>query len=297
MAWRGVHISRSARLSVRHRQLVLAGEEGEISLPLEDIAWLVLDTPQVTITGGALSALTEAGVVMIVPDATHHPAGILLPFHRHYAQAHVAYLQVGIGLPLRKRMWQVLVVAKIRNQAGLLDQLDRPAAKALSAMAARVVSGDPDNIEAQAARAYWSALFRGFARGDGEDRRNALLNYGYAILRAAIARACAASGLLPAFGIHHASKTNGFNLADDLIEPFRPFVDLAAHERAEAEDGAPSLEDRRHMAAVLNRTVGFGTDRMTILAATEAVGMSAVRAMEHNSAALLVTPAWADGAP
>ena len=140
MAWRGVHISRPARLSFRDGQLIVAQEDGEVFLAIEDIAWLVLDTPQTSVTGALLSALAGRGVAMIVPDAKHHPAGVLLPFHQHHAQAHVAHMQVGIGLPLKKRLWQALVVAKIGNQAALLDRLDRPRAKALSAMAGRVGS-------------------------------------------------------------------------------------------------------------------------------------------------------------
>ncbi|GGB05447.1 CRISPR-associated endonuclease Cas1 [Brucella endophytica] len=294
MAWRGVHISQPSRLTFRDRQLVVAQDDGEVSLAIEDIAWLVLDTPQVSVSGSLLSAFAEGGIAMIVPDSKHHPAGVLLPFHQHHVQAHIAHLQIGISQPLKKRLWQALVVAKIRNQATLLAHLGRPREKTLLAMAERVGSGDPDNIEAQAARSYWPDLFSGFTRGNETDRRNALLNYGYAVIRAALARACTASGLLPAFGVHHASRSNAFNLVDDLIEPFRPFVDLAVHERAqECENKELTVEDRRFMAAILNRSAAIGPERMTILAATEAVAMSMVRAMEHNSAALLQTPGWA----
>lgn len=291
MAWRGVHISQPARLKHRDRQLVVAQDDGEVSLAVEDIAWLILDTPQVSITGSLLSALAENGVAMIVPDAKHHPAGVLLPFHQHHAQAHIAHAQVAISQPLKKRLWQTLVVAKIRNQAALLEQLGRSQGQALAAMAGRVGSGDPDNMEAQAARAYWSGLFSDFTRANEDDRRNALLNYGYAVVRAAIARACVASGLLPAFGVHHASRTNAFNLIDDLIEPFRPFVDRMAHDRAlECAGDALSIDDRRWMATILNANAVIGQERMTVLAATEAVAMSMVRAVEHGSAALLSTP-------
>lgn len=292
MAWRGVHISEPARLRHRDRQLVVTQDDGEVLLAVEDIACLILDTPQVSLTGSLLSALVESGVTMIVPDGRHHPAGILLPFHRHHAQAHVAHAQIAMSGPLKKRLWQALVIAKIRNQATLLRDLGREQRKPLEAMAARVGSGDPDNIEAQAARLYWSGLFQGFTRGNEDDRRNALLNYGYAVARAALARACVASGLLPAFGIHHASKTNAFNLVDDLLEPFRPFVDRRAAGRArEHEAESLDVEDRRHMAAILNDTVALGHERMTLLAATEAVAASLVRAIETGSAALLATPA------
>jgi CRISP-associated protein Cas1 len=291
MAWRGVHISQPARLKYRDKQLVVDQDESSVSLAVEDIAWLILDTPQVSLTGSLLSALAGAGVAMIVPDDKHHPSGVLLPFHQHHAQAHIAHAQVGMSLPLKKRMWQNIVVAKISNQAALLDALGRERGTALRAMAGRVGSGDPDNIEAQAARAYWSALFAKFTRADESDRRNSLLNYGYAVVRAAIARACVASGLLPAFGLHHASKVNAFNLVDDLIEPFRPFVDKCAQARAEETEGDTlTVDDRRHMANILNDSAMMGAERMTLLAATEATAMSLVRAIEHSSAALLSLP-------
>ncbi|UYH51633.1 type II CRISPR-associated endonuclease Cas1 [Candidatus Kirkpatrickella diaphorinae] len=294
MAWRGVHISQPARLNFRDNQLIVAQDDGEVSLAIEDVAWLILDTPQVSVTGTLLSALAEAGVAMIVPDGRHHPAGVLLSFHQHHAQAHIAQTQINISQPLKKRLWQNLVVAKIRNQAGLLSQLEGRYAEALFSMAERVHSGDPDNLEAQAARIYWSDLFTDFTRGNETDRRNALLNYGYAVVRAAIARACVASGLLPAFGVHHASRTNAFNLIDDLIEPFRPFVDKMARERVpEGDRDEMTVEDRRFMSGVLTKTAVIGKEKMTILAATEHVAMAMVRAMEFNSAALLQVPQWA----
>ncbi len=244
-----------------------------------------------TITGALLSALAENGVAMIVPDARHHPAGMLLSFHQHHLQSAVAHSQIGMSLPLKKRLWQKLVVAKIENQAAVLRAIGSDEAKALSAMAGRVGSGDPDNLEAQAARAYWPYIFAGFKR-HYEDRRNGLLNYGYAVVRAALARACAASGLLPAFGLHHCSRANAFNLVDDLLEPFRPSVDRMARSRAAEEDGETlSLDDRRHMAGILGESVSIGDERLTVLAATESVAASLVRAIDQGSAALLHTPA------
>jgi CRISPR-associated protein Cas1 len=292
MAWRGLHVSSPGRLSNRRSQIVFAPEEGEgVSFPVEDVAWIILDTPQVTLTGSLLSALAENGVALIVPDAKHHPAGMLLSFHQHHLQSGIAHSQIAASQPLKKRLWQKLVVAKIENQAAVLRAIGSDEAQALSAMAGRVGSGDPDNLEAQAARAYWPRLFDGFKRHH-EDRRNGLLNYGYAVVRAALARACAASGLLPAFGFHHCSRANAFNLVDDLLEPFRPCVDRLARRRAqEVEQDELDVEDRRHMAGILNESVSLGEERMTVLAATEAVAASLVRAIDGASAPLLQTPA------
>lgn len=298
MAWRGLHISNPARLTHRSRQLVVdlendaAGNRGEsLTFPIEDIAWIILDTPQVSISGSLLSALVENGVAMVVPDGKHHPAGMLMSFHQHHAQAAIGHAQIAMTEPLKKRLWQKLVRAKIENQAAVLRSIGSEHAIALSSMAGRVGSGDPGNLEAQAARAYWPRLFEGFRRHE-EDRRNGLLNYGYAVVRAALARACAAAGLLPAFGIHHRSRTNPFNLVDDLIEPFRPVVDRMARIRATSEQRDElNIEDRRHMAGILSETVSIGEERITILAATEAVAESLIRAIDGNNAALLYTPA------
>lgn len=298
MAWRGLHISNPARLTHRNRQIVvdpeydgLDGVREVLTFPVEDIAWIILDTQQVSVSGSLLSALAENGVAMVVPDAKHHPAGMLLSFHQHHAQAAIAHSQIAMSQPLKKRLWQKVVCAKIENQAAVLRGIGSDHATALSAMAGRVGSGDPDNLEAQAARAYWQRLFEGFRRHD-EDRRNGLLNYGYAVVRAALARACAASGLLPAFGIHHRSRTNPFNLVDDLIEPFRPVVDRMARMRATAEERDElDVEDRRHMAGILSENISIGEERMSMLAATEAVAASLVRAIDGGNAALLHTPA------
>jgi CRISP-associated protein Cas1 len=291
MAWRGVHVSRPARLSFRDRQLIVDQDEASVSLPLEDIAWLVLDTPQISLTCALLSALSDAGVALIVPDAKHHPSGVLLPFHRHHAQAAIAHAQIDMSPHLKKRLWQHLVVSKIENQAAVLAALDMSDAKPLKALATLVSTGDPENVEARAARLYWSKLFANFRRQDETDRRNGLLNYGYAVVRAAIARACVANGLIPAFGLHHASKTNAFNLVDDLIEPFRPLVDTCAWTQEKAREVQElTVEDRRVMADVLNNNCRIGKERLTILAATEIVTASLVAAIEHNSAALVKLP-------
>jgi CRISPR-associated protein Cas1 len=298
MAWRGLHISNPARLSHRSRQIVVDpendgpdGHREALTFPVEDIAWIILDTPQVSVSGSLLSALAENGVAMVVLDARHHPAGMLMSFHQHHAQAAIAHSQIAMSQPLKKRLWQKLVCAKIENQAAVLRGIGSDHATALSAMAGRVASGDPDNLEAQAARAYWQRLFEGFRRHE-EDRRNGLLNYGYAVVRAALARACAASGLLPAFGIHHRSRTNPFNLVDDLIEPFRPVVDRMARSRAANEERDElDVEDRRHMAGILSENISIGDERMTMLTATEAVTASLVRAIDGGNAALLNTPA------
>jgi CRISPR-associated protein Cas1 len=156
-----------------------------------------------------------------------------------------------------------------------------------------VGSGDPDNTEARAARTYWPRLFIEFIREDGTDKRNALLNYGYAIVRSAVARALVAAGLVPAFGLNHASITNAFNLADDMVEPFRPFVDQqvwAMTEKGIVRKGETTVEERRTLASILTKTAVFGAETVSLLTATEQAAESLVRAMQTNSAAVLQMP-------
>ena len=227
MAWRGLHISKSARLNLADGQIVIAQDDGEVRLPLEDIGWIVLDAPHATLTSTLLSACMDAGIALIATDATHTPSGVLMPFHRHYRQGGIAIAQAEMALPLKKRLWQAIVKTKILNQAASLDRTERTGGEGLRAMSRLVGSGDPDNVEARAAREYWGCLFESFRRDDDGDTRNMMLNYGYAVIRSGVARALVAAGLVPALGVNHASATNAFNLADDLVEPFRPFVDVA----------------------------------------------------------------------
>jgi len=293
MAWRGLHITQASRLSLADGQMVIEQADGPVRLPLEDIGWVVIDTPQATLTTALLSACMSNGLAVITTDAQHTPSGILLPFHSHYRQGAVAALQCSISAPLRKRLWQSVVQAKIENQAQALAQCGGDG-QALLAMAARVGSGDPANVEARAARAYWGALFPAFRREDGTDRRNMLLNYGYAVIRACVARALVGTGLLPAFGINHASASNAFNLADDMVEPFRPAVDLAVHalsKGGQRRDGEPEKADRQKLAALPLQPIRMAKETMSILAASEAMAESLVRAMETRKREALMLPA------
>jgi CRISPR-associated protein Cas1 len=258
------------------------------------VAYLVLDVPHATLTSTLLSACMAAGIPIVATDERHIPNGVMLPFHIHHRQAAVAARQITASEPFRKRCWQRIVAAKIANQAAHLETRVPDAGGALAAMARRVGSGDPENVEARAARAYWSALFDGFIRGNPEDLRNKLLNYGYAVVRAGVARALVAHGFLPCLGLHHASQTNAFNLADDLVEPLRPFVDALAWQRADGRDPAGDLdiEDRRAMAGVLTDTCEIETGRQSLLHASETMAASLLRAVEGASPALLQLPVF-----
>lgn len=204
------------------------------SIPCEDIGLVVVDHPAVSYSHAALARLVEHGAAVLICGRDHLPAGMLLPLSEHSQIVWRMDEQLSAGRPLRKRLWQQIVVAKIRAQAAILPA-DAPERQKLLTLAREVRSGDPANVEAQAAKIYWSVWLgpgRPFRRDPDADDLNALLNYGYAVLRAGVARAIVAAGLHPALGIHHANRANAFCLADDLLEPLRPLVDACVRELA-----------------------------------------------------------------
>lgn len=241
MIKRTIEISQQpAHLAVRHDQLLIQPhdqpEGGGTSIPCEDIGVVLVDQPRCTYSHTALEKIVATGGVLIVCGRDHLPAGVLLPLADHSQvrwriREQIRALQ---RKPLCKRLWRQIVQAKIVAQAANLNPAS-PEARRLGAMVSEVRSGDPTNVEAQAARRYWSAWAPPIDDGgafrrdvDGKDPLNAMLNYGYAVMRAAVARALVAAGLLPALGIHHTSRANDFALADDLVEPLRPSVDARA---------------------------------------------------------------------
>lgn len=232
MIKRTIEISREpAHLAVRNAQLQLK-RDGEVvgQTPCEDLGVVVVDHPQSTYSHHALVTLADAGATVVLCGRDHLPAAVVLPLADH---THVVWRladQIAASKPLKKRLWAQLVVAKVRAQATNLDP-GTPAHKKLNALAAEVRSGDPNNIEAQAAKLYWANWLLDqeeadpFRRDPRANGLNGFLNYGYAILRAAVGRALVAAGLEPRLGLHHCGRGNAFCLADDLMEPFRPMVD------------------------------------------------------------------------
>lgn len=247
----------AAKLRVRNEllEIDIAGSVVE-TVPLCDLAVLIVAHRQVTFTQAVLCGLARAGAAFISCDEKLQPAAMMLPLEGHYAQTERFLRQAAISGPRRKRMWQAIVKAKVVTQGRLLVSV-RGTDFGLIPMAARVQSGDPSNVEAQAARRYWLSLFcdPAFRRGDDEDVRNHLLNYGYAVVRAAANRALCASGLHPSFGLHHSNRHNPFVLADDLMEPFRPCVDAVVERlcRDERPSVVGALEKQRLIEAVTSR--------------------------------------------
>ncbi|MCU7906778.1 MAG: type II CRISPR-associated endonuclease Cas1 [Candidatus Thiodiazotropha sp. (ex Epidulcina cf. delphinae)] len=251
MAWRSVMVTRPSYLKLKQEALKVEQEDGEVSVPLEDISVLLLDNPRITLTTQLLSACAERQIAVITVGADHHPNGVLLPHLPHSRALKVMNKQLAMAQPQRKRLWQGLVRRKIRNQGGVLRHYgDERTGKRLTAMADEVKSGDSRNAEAQASRLYFPALF-GLGFGRKQKRfHNAALNYGYAVIRAALSRNLVSYGFITAIGLHHRNEQNSFNLADDFIEPFRPLLDaylLKQFPDEESEGLTPS-----HKAALVN---------------------------------------------
>ena len=242
--------SNPAYLSLRDGQLVIKLPEversenltddfkkaTEVTRPIEDLGVVVLDHKQITITQGALEAMLENNCAVITCDSSHLPVGLLLPLVGNTTQNERFRDQLDASLPLRKQLWQQTIQYKIRNQAAILSQCSDAETRCMQVWANDVRSGDPDNLEARAAVYYWKSLFGhipGFIRDREGIAPNNLLNYGYAILRAVVARSLVASGLLPTLGIHHHNRYNAYCLADDIMEPFRPYVDRLVYDITE----------------------------------------------------------------
>lgn len=229
-------------LSLRNAQLVIKlpeivkneslpdtfKQQSEIMKPIEDIGVVVLDNKQITITSGVLEALLENNSAVITCDSRSMPVGLMLPLYGNTTQNERFRNQLDASVPLKKQLWQQTIKMKINNQASVLQVCKNEEIKCMRVWADNVKSGDPENLEARAAAYYWRGMFADivdFTREREGIPPNNLLNYGYAILRAVVARALVISGLLPTLGIHHHNRYNAYCLADDIMEPYRPYVD------------------------------------------------------------------------
>ncbi len=230
MIKRTLCFSNPAYLSLANGQLVikLTNEEPSrtVTAPIEDIGVVLLDHQQISITHGALSALADNNVAVITCNAKHMPSGLLMPLEGNTLQSERFACQINASLPLKKQLWQQTVTQKILNQAAVLKELRGSEVRCMEVWARQVKSGDTDNLEGRAAAYYWDNMFdQKWTRGQDGDWPNALFNYGYAVLRALVARALVGSGMLPTLGIHHHNRYNAYCLADDIMEPYRPYID------------------------------------------------------------------------
>lgn len=261
-----LYFGNPAYLSLRMRQMVIKlpevernselpermKQESEVTKAVEDIGIVILDNKRITITQGLLEVLLENNCAVITCDSRSMPVGLMLPLYGNSTQNERFREQLDSSLPLRKQLWQQTIKAKIDNQACVLNKCTGITVKVMERWSADVRSGDPDNIEGRAAAYYWKNLFSripaisGFTRDRNGMSPNNLLNYGYAILRAIVARGLVSSGLLPTLGIHHHNRYNAYCLADDIMEPYRPYVDELVFSLVQ-EFGCDSIELNKDM--------------------------------------------------
>ena len=292
MAWRVVAIENPARLSLRDNQLVIA-QDVEATLPIEDLDTLVLDSYGITTTANLLTALATKSTTTVICDEKHLPASVLLPYSQHSRQAKVSRQQLAMSQPLKKQLWQHVVEQKIVNQADVLRMVGLDD-MSIRKHASDVKSGDTSNRESIAARIYFDQLL------DDATRRkpiwhNAALNYGYAIVRSHIARHIAARGLVASQGIFHHNELNSFNLADDLIEPYRAAVDLYVLEKVAPlhvgdRDASLTKHDRQLIIDILNYYVIIQNKRFTLKHAVEKTVESFIESMGAKEASKLLLP-------
>lgn len=251
---RVVEIAEDDRHLARDRGFLVVSQGGrELGrVPLADIAVVLANAHGITFTANLVLGLAEVGAALVLCAANHTPAAVVWPLDGHFQQTARIRAQLAAPRPLAKRLWQSLVRAKIQAQADTLTACQADGAGALTDLARAVKSGDPDNLEAQAARRYWQNLFGSdFRRDPGQPGINGLLNYGYAILRGGVARAVACSGLHPSLGLYHSNGNNPFVLVDDVMEPFRPLADFAVWSLVQQGQDSVTPITKRHLAGLL----------------------------------------------
>jgi CRISPR-associated protein Cas1 len=294
MAFRSVRISKPTHLAIRQKRLVIRQQE-EFEVPLEDITTITLEGHELSLTATVLQRAAEEGIVVIVCDDKHLPSGVFLPLNRHSRQLSVINMQLSLSKPFMKRCWQKIIQSKIMNQAlcceymGLYNE-----AKMLEELMKEVFSGDATNRESVAAQSYFLAVFDvAFRRRNERDWRNSALNYGYAVLRAAIARTLVEYGFIVSMGIHHHSELNAFNLADDFIEPFRPVVDLYVSKLSRQfspEDSDLLPAHKSELTGLLHCTIEFQGEECSVMHAIDLCVKSYVTACRVEKYELLQLP-------
>ena len=268
MSYRNIVISSSVRISVKNDQLVISGE-AEGSVPIEDIRVLMIESQSATISSYALSFLAQKGICVFLCDDKHLPCALLTPFAQYTRQKKQIELQFSQSKPKLKNMWSEIVISKILNQAKCLELCGagEEGVKKLKSLTKRVLSGDSTNVEAYAASLYFTLLFGEVFSRKNEDDINSALNYGYAIIRGFICRTITKYGYEPSIGIHHCSQLNNFNLADDVIEPFRPIVDLFVYRKCL---GMPFDRNvKLSLVSILNHNIIYKGQKQSVAYAIE----------------------------
>jgi CRISP-associated protein Cas1 len=272
-------IENKCSITTKNNQLVIKSEIRESTIPIEDIGFLVLDNPEIYLSIPAMNFLIENNSSVIVCQKNHLPNGMFLNLNSHHIQQEIFRNQIEASLPLKKQLWQQTIQEKITNQGILLQKITK-SKNSFEFLSSKVLSGDTTNMEGVAAAQYWKTFFDfnpeiDFRRERFGDYPNNFLNYGYAILRAATARALSGSGLLNTLGIHHKSKYNAFALADDIMEPFRPIVDEAVFYIMQSyDDHELNTKIKSELLQILTRTVYFDDEKSVLMVALQKTASS-----------------------
>ncbi len=287
MLKRTLFFTNPAYLKVQQNQLVVIQQEKNVqsTIPVEDIALVILEHPQITISLPALQQLNDNNVAVVCCDRKHMPASMLLNLDGHHLQSELFRQQINSTQPLKKQLWQQTVQQKIKNQEAVLIKKGKPTG-ALQSLANSVKTDDNTNREGTAAREYWSLLLGGgFTRDRDGGAPNSFLNYGYIVLRAAVARALVGSGLLPTLGIHHKNRYNAYCLADDIMEPYRAYVDDAVYDlwQSGSDDIILDKETKSYLLNVLSCDVKIGKLKRPLMVALSITTASLARCFSGES--------------
>ncbi len=267
MGFRTLEIGQAAEIHIKEGQLEVATKEGTAYLPIEDLSMIMMHGANIRLSSMDLSILSRNKVGILTLDDRYLPTAMVLPFEGHARQSKLMHMQVRTEETVYLNLWKQVTERKIRNQAGALSILGKQGAEKIGAFAEEITYDNVDQMEAQAAREYFEYYHEGLNRRT-DDPVNSRLNYGYAIMRSAIARSLVAAGFHPTFGIHHDSQLNAFNLADDLIEPFRAMVDLAAHDHM-GSNVMLTRSERKALANVLHNACMVDNAKVSILSAID----------------------------
>ena len=287
MIKRTIEISSPAQLTVKHQQLIIRKEDVEHSVPFEDIGFLILNHPRILCTQAVFRTCAKHNTALIVTDDTHMPTALLLAFAPHSLQNKITKMQVEASEVVKNILWQTIIQHKITAQATALSIATGERSTRLHYLASTVKEGDYLNNEAQAAQVYFPALFgKSFRRTPRVGNTNALLNYGYSILRSACARALMGAGLNPLFGLKHDNQYNPFGLADDIMEPLRPMVDLTVYRMAESSANVPA--SKVPLLSLLNASVVIGKKKQPLMSALGSYCASLRSTLQTGKGTLLV---------
>lgn len=290
MIKRIIEVSNPAYLHLRNSQMIVQIKgQNDSSVPVEDMGILILANPAITISQGLIASCQENNCIIVFCNINYLPTAILLPLASHSTHSKILNMQIEVKKPVKKRIWKEIIIAKTEAQIRTLAFLGKPY-KPLTTLKKRVQSGDVGNIEAQAAKIYWDLIFgKEFRREyDSGNGINALLNYGYSIVRASVARALCGTGLHPAMGVHHHNQYNPLCLADDLMEPLRPLVDLCAHTLGEQGETAINKETKIVLLSLLSQEVLVEEKRLPLMVAIQHMAASLKNVLAGEAGALKI---------